>query len=259
MEKNTSSSPVYNKAINKSKGTQDYVDMEYSAGERLKFTGVSVKYSTIKTQIPTQNNTIIFNFWSCTDADNNDYPVVEIGDQIWMGENLKTTRYANGSSIPLITDNIEWTEMMTPAYCWYNNDEQEYKDYGAIYNWYTTVSENLCPDQWHVPSITDWQKLKNYLGGEMVAGGKLKETGTMHWSLPNTGATNETGFTAVPGSARSYSSGLFETVDDVSAWWSSAPYSSASAWETFILSESVIFWENSNYKKTGLHVRCLKY
>jgi len=148
-----------------------------------------------------------------TDIDGNVYHTVPIGTQVWMVENLKTTRYNDGTPIPNVTDNTAWAYLTTPGYCWYNNDLATYKNtYGALYNGYTVDlysngGKNVCPTGWHVPSFDEFATLTTYLGGVAVAGGKLKETGTTHWTAPNTGATNETGFTALPGGFRNnYSS-----------------------------------------------------
>ena len=116
-----------------------------------------------------------------------------------MAENLKTTKYRDGTSIPLVTENTAWLNLTTPGYCWYNNDAAHYKStYGALYNWYVLNAgsngwKNVCPTGWHVPTDAEWTTLTTYLGGESIAGGKLKETGTSHWLSPNTVATNETG------------------------------------------------------------------
>ena len=150
-----------------SKRSQATVDMEYTTGDRLKFTGISGNYSTVLTDIPTQDKTITFNFIACTDGDNNNYPVVKIGNQIWMAENLKTTKYNDNTKYPLNTDNTEWSALTTPAYCWYNNDEASNKDtYGALYNLYTVSSmstngKNVCPTGWHVATDNDWSILIN--------------------------------------------------------------------------------------------------
>jgi uncharacterized protein (TIGR02145 family) len=148
---------------------------------------------TFKTTTDVETNTV-------TDIDGNIYHTVTIGTQVWMVENLKTTKYRNGDPIPNVTGNA-WAALTTGAYCWYNNDAATYKaTYGALYNWYAVAdSRNIAPTGWHVPTDAEWTTLTTFLGGESVAGGKLKETGTNHWTSPNTGATNETGFTALPG------------------------------------------------------------
>jgi uncharacterized protein (TIGR02145 family) len=141
----------------------------------------------------TTSDEIIFNpsltYGEVSDIDGNYYKTIQIGSQIWMAENLKTTRYNDGSNIPLVTDNTAWSNLTTPGYCWYNNDAATYKNvYGALYNWYAVNTGKLCPSGWHVPSEYEWTLLVNYLGGVYAAGGKLKETGTTHWYSPNAGA-----------------------------------------------------------------------
>src|SRR5664279_5386678 len=125
------------------------------------------------------------------DIDGNVYKNVTIVKQILMAENLKTTKFNDGTSIPLVRENSAWKDMNSPSFCWYNNDATTNKNnYGALYNWYTVNTNKLCPSGWHVPSDAEWTTLRTYLGGDSVAGGKLKETGTTHWKSPNTGATN---------------------------------------------------------------------
>jgi uncharacterized protein (TIGR02145 family) len=126
------------------------------------------------------------NYGTLTDQDGNTYKTVTLGSQTWMAENLKTITFNDGT--PLLD-----------SYCWYNFDATSYKaDYGALYSWRILDSGNLCPAGWHVPAIDELGVLETYLGGAAVAGGKLKETGTIHWELPNLGATNESGFTLIP-------------------------------------------------------------
>jgi uncharacterized protein (TIGR02145 family) len=134
-----------------------------------------------------------------TDIEGNDYTTVTIGTQTWMGENLKTTKLTDGESIPKITENAAWPNLATPAYCWYNNDETAHKKiYGALYNWYTVNTGKLCPTGWHIPSDDEWKTMIAFLGGA-EAGNKLQEVGTTHWTTQNEGATNKSGFTALPG------------------------------------------------------------
>ena len=171
-------------------------------------------------------NDINFNttttYGTLTDIDGNTYKTIVIGSQEWMAENLRTSRYANGDSIPNVTDNNEWTNLNTGAFCWNNNDSATYEcPYGKLYNWYAVVdTRNLCPTGWSVPHFYgDWIELTDHLGGFEVAG-KMKEAGYDHWEMPNTDATNESGFTGLPGGQR-YSSGAFVGGNDEGTWWSS--------------------------------------
>jgi len=154
-----------------------------------------------------------------TDIDGNIYHTVIIGNQTWMVENLKTTKYNDGTTIPLITDNAMWATLNAPAYCWYNTETMIDKNiYGALYNWYAVKTGKLCPVGWHVPTDMEWDILINYLGGECVAGGKLKEKGTTHWFDENVGASNSSGFTALAGGYRECS-GQFYEIGLVGKWW----------------------------------------
>jgi len=193
-----------------------------------------------------------------TDYDGNVYPTVTIGTQTWMAENLKTTKYNDGTAIPLVTNSTEWSNLTTPGYCWYNNDEASYKNtYGALYNWYTVNTEKLCPTGWHVPTDSEWVTLTDYLGGISVAGGKLKETGTTHWKNPNTGATNESGFTALPGGYRS-NDGAFDDVGYYGSWWSSTEYSTTNAYSRRLYYNYAYFYRLYYNKKLGYSVRCVR-
>ena len=224
-------------------GTKTLIVTAFNAGVAL--TGSPVTVNATAT-VPT----------SVTDIDANTYPVVVIGNQIWMAENLKTTKYNNGTTISLVTDNTAWNNLTTAAYCWYNNDETTYKNtYGALYNWYTVNTGNLCPTGWHVPTDTEWTTLTDYLGGLSVAGGKLKETGTTHWTTPNTGATNETGFTALPSG---YRFGSFRSIGVSSYWWSATEYDATNArYRGLAYNASEV--NSLNYiKELGYSVRCLR-
>jgi len=160
-----------------------------------------------------------------SDFDGNYYHTVVIGTQTWMVDNLLVTHFRDGTNIPNVTDNTAWAGLTTPGYCWYNNDFATYKaTYGALYNWYTVSTGNLCPVGWHVPSDAEWTTLGTFLGGDNIAGSKLKEVGTNHWSSPNTDATNETGFTALPGGAR-YETGNFSNISFGCYLGSSTAYS----------------------------------
>jgi uncharacterized protein (TIGR02145 family) len=146
-----------------------------------------------------------------------------------MAENLKTTRYNDGTAIPLVTDNATWGNLTTPGYCWYNDSATYGNTYGALYNWFAVNTGKLAPIGWHVPTDSEWEMLGNYLGGDSVAGGKLKETGTTHWLSPNTGATNSTGFSALPGGYR-YLNGTFLRVGFFGSWWSATAHDALYSW-----------------------------
>jgi uncharacterized protein (TIGR02145 family) len=193
-----------------------------------------------------------------TDYDGNVYNTITIGTQIWMQGNLKVTHYRNGDAVPNVTNFSNWWNLTTGAYCNYNNDVNNATTYGVLYNWHVVNdSRNIAPAGWHVPTDAEWTVMTTFLGGENVAGGKLKETGTSHWQSPNTGATNESGFTALPGGYRD-NTGTFSAIGVDCFWWSSSENSPYGAWSRRIdnISPSVnrLYSNESN----GYFVRCLK-
>lgn len=194
---------------------------------------------------------------SVSDIEGNVYKTVKIGTQWWMAENLKTTRYRNGNPIPMIANDTVWGSLTTGAYCNMNNDINYSATYGKLYNWFTVKdSRNIAPDGWHVPTMDEWTLLVDYLGGEIIAGGKLKEEGTTHWSDPNLYATNETGFTAVPGGCRYF--GTFVDFSYFGEYWISDdvnPVAAMSRRFSFVRGDCVTI---SCTKKDGLSVRCVK-
>jgi uncharacterized protein (TIGR02145 family) len=195
---------------------------------------------------------------SVMDIDGNEYQTIKIGTQIWMVENLKTTRYNDGTAIPLVTDSATWGALTTPGYCWYNNDSvSNAKSYGALYNWYTVNSGKLAPAGWHVPSDSEWTVLSTYLGGDNVSGGKLKEAGTTHWNSPNTGATNETGFLALPGGFRYYS-GTYSNQSIYGTWWSATEYEASYAWYRYLSNIDNGLRRSGDNKSSGYSVRLLR-
>ena len=195
------------------------------------------------------------------DYDGNQYNTVTIGTQVWMKENLKTTKYNDGTPIPLITDNTEWTNLYTAGYCFYNNDADTYKStYGTLYNWYAVNTGKLCPLGWHIPNNEEWRILTDYLGGESVAGGKIKEAGTSHWDSPNTGATNESGLSILPGGRREYVDGQFYSLGHETKIWSSTEgyLNGAYYWWLNYNDAEANEYYSSNAKTYGISVRCLK-
>ena len=193
-----------------------------------------------------------------TDIDGNIYQTVQIGNQEWMAENLKVTHYRNGNAIPNVTDNTEWSNLATGAYCSYDNNDSNVSIYGRLYNWFTVVdSRGIAPAGWHVPTDGEWDTLVNYLGGSSTAGGKLKEIGTAHWAIPNEGATNESGFTAVPGGYR-YLDGTFSSMDFHALFWSTTGLHSSYAWARTLYDSHSDVTRNYYNRRTGFSVRCIR-
>lgn len=190
-----------------------------------------------------------------TDINGNFYDTIHIGTQIWLKQNLNTSRYNNGDSIPKVTDYLQWGNLYSGAYCWYNNDSAAYENpFGKLYNFYAVSdARNLCPEGWKIPTDAEWTDLTNYLGGENVAGSKLKETGISHWGNYNSDATNEFNFTALPGFKRNYD-GYFDTYGPSGYLWSSTA-NGGSAWFRIITN---VVQRTSNSKRYGLYVRCIK-
>jgi uncharacterized protein (TIGR02145 family) len=194
------------------------------------------------------------------DADGNSYPSVKIGTQIWMAKNLRTTKFRNGDQIITTahaTLNIE--SESNPKYQWaYEGKGSNAAVYGRLYTWYAVMDpRGVCPAGWHIPTIAETATLSTFLGGWDVAGGKMKEAGTAHWEIPNAGATNESGFTAIPGGYRSMY-GLFMSTGTLGFFWSSDEGYMDNAWYRYMNSGSNVLGGNSYFKKDGLSVRCLK-
>jgi uncharacterized protein (TIGR02145 family) len=190
------------------------------------------------------------------DGDGNYYDTIVIGTQVWLAENLKTTKYTNGLSIPLLTESAQWTTTTLPAYCWYNNQPEQFKDlYGALYNWHAVQKTTLCPVGYHVPTTEEWNMLVSYLGGQTIAGGKLKLVGTEYWKTPNAFATNEFGFSAMPGGGRGDAYG---NMTIAGTWWSRSPGINDGGNGlrlTYVSSEASLTGLD---KTAGASVRCLK-
>jgi uncharacterized protein (TIGR02145 family) len=204
-----------------------------------------------------------------TDIDGNVYCIVTIGSQVWMAENLKVTHYRNGDAISNVTDNSEWGDLTTGAYSEYNNDVNNAATYGRLYNWYAVDDgRNIAPAGWHVPTDDDWKELEMYLGMSQSQadltgwrgtdeGGQMKEAGTSHWISPNTGATNSSDFTALPGGFRNVN-GSFNNLVYSAYFWSSTENDSSSAWSRlldFYYSEVYRYNNNMQY---GCSVRCIR-
>jgi uncharacterized protein (TIGR02145 family) len=196
---------------------------------------------------------------SVTDIDGNIYKTVTIGDQVWLAENLRVTKLNDGNEIPSIEDNAVWVSLTTPGLCFYENNIGNKDPYGALYNWYAVSTNKLCPEGWHVPSDIEWTTLTDFLGGESLAGGKLKETGTDHWAAPNTGATNVSGFSALPGGYRG-AQGLYYFQGTWGNYWTStSPYESVAYYRlmTNVSQEVDNGKGNAVQRLIGHSVRCI--
>lgn len=209
-------------------------------------------------------NEIILKTYTGTISDNdgNQYYTVTIDNQLWMAENLKVTKYNDGTAIANLISGDDWHNTSGSAYCWYNNDINNKPIYGAIYNWHTldlisNGSKNVCPINWHVPTYSEWTTLINYLGSSL-AGGKLKEIGTTHWNFPNTGANNSTGFTAVPGGGRGSIFGEFVLFGNNGEYWTSS--TSGNQYQSYSIaynSNELTLW-HAGSMNWGHSIRCIK-
>lgn len=213
----------------------------------------------LETKITRINNTLDAG-GKVYDIDGNSYNTVRIGEQTWMVENLRTTKFNDGTDIPLVTDNSAWGALTTPGYCWYNNDQETYGEtYGALYNWYTVETDKLCPTGWRVGNRWVWSDLLSYIGVDiMIVGGHFKETGTKHWNSPNTGATNETGFTALPAGTRN-DQGEFNGIGKEATFWSIIPmHPTLAPYRSMAYDQSDLQMPITK-KESGRSVRCMKY
>ena len=201
-----------------------------------------------------------------TDIDGNVYKTVIIGGQEWMAENLKTTKYDSGDPILEVTDNTQWSTLTTGAWSYYNNDEKYNNRYGKLYNWYAADdTRNVCPAGWHVPSDEEWTVLTDYLGGESVAGGKMKtrgtiQTGTGLWQHPNTAADNSSGFAGIPGGYR-FGSGGFSFVGEKGCWWSTTiptVMPERGVWGRYLNYNSSSVFRGHGPVLSGFSVRCVR-
>jgi uncharacterized protein (TIGR02145 family) len=194
--------------------------------------------------------------------DGHTYPTIVLGNgQEWMAENLRTSIFANGDPIPNVSDSTQWIGLSSEAWASQNNTISNETIYGKLYNWYVVVDQrNACPTNWHVPSHQDWTNLFNYLGGENFAGGKMKTTGTQIWWSPNGNATNESGFSALPGGYRNYSDGVFHGVPGDGTWWSSNEGPSSNMWSFSIgyLDGGIYRGWYSHNQNYGFSIRCIK-
>lgn len=273
---------------NDPEGFKGDVVMGYSDGDRLKFTGMTENAGTVITEVITSSKTITFDFIPCKDKDNNIYPAVKIGIQVWMGTNLKTTKFNDGTAIPYVTDDYAWYQLRDPAFSWYLHNEDKYKNLcGGIYNHYAVATGNLCPTGWKVPSYNDWRDLEQYLiangynydgtKSDNKIGKSLASTAmialvlvpsvpfsweaTMSPGVPgNTDfplKRNETGFSAMPAGLR-MGTGPFSNLGITGPWWSSTSENMTMAWYRWVQNANEGLATSSTYKFSGFGVRCIK-
>jgi uncharacterized protein (TIGR02145 family) len=191
-----------------------------------------------------------------TDIDGNVYTTVSIGNQIWLNEDLKTTRFNDSTSILSVKENMSWAELKSPAYCWYDNDSLN-NSTGALYNWYTVKSGKLCPTGWHIPSDSEWTTLINYLGGDSIAGEKFQETHTSIWGKKSK-TNNTTSFNVVFAGFR-YIDGICYDKGRNATWWSSTEVSPEKALSRLISYGGTYIYRINYYSKShGFSVRCIK-
>jgi uncharacterized protein (TIGR02145 family) len=199
------------------------------------------------------------------DIDSNIYKVITIGDQEWMAEDLRTTKYNDGTAIANVTDAAEWVSLSSPAYCWYMNDETHKIPNGALYNWYAVNTEKLCPVGWHVPGDSEWKTL------EMALGMSKNDADQDGWRGTNEGTkiknttgwvsgsgTNESGFSAIAGGLRDWDDAAFYWLGYYSHWWSSTEGDSYTAWDRDVSYTSTSIFRYPNNKNYGMSVRCIK-
>lgn len=203
-----------------------------------------------------------------SDIDKNVYHTVKIGTQTWMVENLNVTKFRNGELISNVTDDKQWTQLTSGAFCNYDNIFNNSK-YGKLYNWYALKdSRGIAPIGWHIPNEQEWKELINFLGGEELAGDKMREKGTSNWESPNTGANNSSGFTALPAGRRiSHDGGSYDIqfsgLGDATCFWSSTESENTfDAKSIFIISSEQINLNSlsfsSSFKTCGNSIRCIK-
>lgn len=253
-------------------------------GDKLRFTGYAQSDSLfllhdVIEDNPMQSTGYKFNLLTglpcedepfVTDINGNSYRTVKVGTQCWLRQNLRTTRFANGTPVPVVSNNSIWISLFTPGMCWYNNDSVSYDSlYGALYNWYSIWGGNLCPSGWHIPEDNEWQVLEISLGmtpSDAILtgyrgtgqGNKLKESGTSVWAPPNSGADNSSGFSGLPAGKRSDGGGDFSGMGNFGYWWTSSGYLSDFIWYRILSCDETGVFRGYHNKGHGYSVRCIR-
>lgn len=254
----------------------------WTPGDELRYFGyatdVNIVHSAAIDEVPVATATRTFDLFAglvcpasptVTDIDGNTYPVVQIGNQCWMAANLKTTHYNDGSIIPNVTNDSAWTLLNDGAWSNYNNSPANDATYGKLYNWYAAANPNICPQGWHVPTEAEWQQLETSLGmpgsvlgqtgfrgGAQNVGGKMKSTTI--WNAPNAGATNESGFSGLPGGYRSYLSGSFSNLGNDGSLWSASEIDADLARSRGLGYGNQGVYRSISSKRKGICLRCVR-
>ena len=257
--------------IERKTGTGTYAVVGTTATNVTTYNDISITPNTTYTYRVYSNNTVgnsltysnelnlsTTSFSSVTDIDGNTYPLVTICNQTWSKINLKVNKYRNGDIIPQVTDATQWANLTTGAWCYYANLNANGITYGKLYNWYAVNDpRGLAPVGYHIPTDAEWTALTTCLGGINVAGGAMKETGTTHWTSPNTNATNSSNFTGLPGGYR-ITDGTFNGIGTLSYLWSSSQFISSTAWSRSLSSGGGGCFRADAIKSNGLSIRFLK-
>lgn len=230
------------------------VEVNYKLDNLVKNTDYQIKIKTIN-EFAVELDTI-FKTCAVSDFNGNTYRIVTIGNQVWLQENFRGTHFANGDAIPNVTDQAQWEAMTTPAYCWYNNDSKIGEVYGGLYNWYVASDPRGLIVGYHTPAQAEWKVLADYLGGEEVAGGKMKEVGYAHWTDMNVGATNSSGFCGLPGGERG---DIFYAINGGAGFWSITEFGTTNmAYLCAIGETSALLKNGGSYCFRGVGIRLVK-
>jgi len=244
-------------------GNDQILTVDFTPTESASYNKVS-KTVNINVNYNGKSNAIFnpgLTYGNMSDIDGNLYKTITIGDQVWMAENLHTTKYRNGDLIPNIISNSEWIALTSGAYSHYDNetDLDNIATNGSLYNWFAVSdSRNIAPEGWHVATYDEWTQLANYLGGINVAGGGVKESGNRHWNSPNTGGNNRSGFTALPSGRREYTDGSFINTGFNGFWWSNSAYNPDYSWYFQLNYDTENINAANFHKQYGFSVRCVR-
>ena len=246
--------PVKDNLAN-TKSAKSEILMQYNTGDVLKFTATSGEKKSVKVEVISQSKKIEIPFYKCSDKDDRNYATVKIGTQVWMAENLAYLPSVSPSSSGSYTDPYYYVYGYKGTSVAAAKQNANYTTYGVLYNWY--AAKAACPLGWHLPTNDEWTTLANFLGGEGAEGGKMKDAGTELWLSPNTGATNESGFSALPGGYRN-DNGNFYDITQGGDWWSSKEGSTIYAGGRSLKYNLSNLWLTNGPKEFGFSVRCVR-